>query len=169
MLSFPTSANTLKRRLSLNQGNGSDCVSGHCNISLSQICCKNEGAISLNPQHETVKDNSVQSWLFVPWCLCDEMGNVLKACLLHTQVSEKNACMVIWVISQTSSFFFFFQALMFCFVVFYLFLTLLTLHCSTQAFSTCSEQGGLLSACSAQSSHCAGFSCGAQALGHRLQ
>ena len=56
---------------------------------------------------------------------------------------------------------------MFCFVVFYLFLTLLTLHCSTQAFSTCSEQGGLLSACSAQSSHCAGFSCGAQAVGHR--
>ena len=58
---------------------------------------------------------------------------------------------------------------MFCFV-FYLFLTLLTLHCSTQAFSTCGEQGGLLSTCSAQPSHCDGFSCcAAQALGHRLQ
>ena len=32
-------------------------------------------------------------------------------------------------------------------------------------FSSCGN-GGLLSSCSAQASHCSGFSCGVQTLGH---
>ena len=47
----------------------------------------------------------------------------------------------------------------------YLFLAALGFHCCAQAFSSCSKQG-LLSSCSAQDSHCSGFShCRAQALG----
>ena len=39
----------------------------------------------------------------------------------------------------------------------YLFLTVLGLHCCTQAFSSCGEQG-LLSSCGARASRCSGFS-----------
>ena len=41
----------------------------------------------------------------------------------------------------------------------YLFLAVLGLHCCTWAFSSCGKRG-LLSSCSAWSSHCDGFSCG---------
>ena len=48
----------------------------------------------------------------------------------------------------------------------YLFLAALDLHCFSQAFSSCSKRG-LLSGCSAQVSHCSGFSCcRVWALGH---
>ena len=47
----------------------------------------------------------------------------------------------------------------------YLFLAVLGLHCCTQTFSSCNDQG-LLPSCSAWASHCGGFSCcGAGALG----
>ena len=47
----------------------------------------------------------------------------------------------------------------------YLFLASVSLFCCIQAFSGCSEQG-LVCSCSAQASHCGGFSCwGAQVLG----
>ena len=49
-------------------------------------------------------------------------------------------------------------------VCMYLFMVVLGLHCCTHAFSSCGEWG-LLSSYSAWSSHCGGFSCGAQALG----
>ena len=42
----------------------------------------------------------------------------------------------------------------------------LDLSCCTQAFSSCSKWE-LLSGCSAQASHCGGFSCGAWALDHK--
>ena len=48
----------------------------------------------------------------------------------------------------------------------YLFLAALSLHCCTQAFSSCSERG-LTLCCSVWASHCGGFSCGAWALGTR--
>ena len=46
----------------------------------------------------------------------------------------------------------------------YLVIVCLGLHCYTQAFSSCSEQG-LLSSCRAKASHCSGFCCRAQSLG----
>ena len=45
---------------------------------------------------------------------------------------------------------------------FYLFLTVLGIHCCTQAFSSCSKRG-LLSSSGVQASHCGGIPCGAQA------
>ena len=49
----------------------------------------------------------------------------------------------------------------------YLFLAVSGLRCCMQAFSSCSERGATL-CCSAQASHCSGFSCcGARALGTR--
>ena len=55
------------------------------------------------------------------------------------------------------------------FVVVYLFLAMLGLHCCAQAFSACGEPG-LLPSCSAQASHCGGFLCrGARAPGAPAQ
>ena len=51
-----------------------------------------------------------------------------------------------------------------CFILIYLFLALLSLHCSMQAFSGCSKRR--LLCCDALVSHYGGFSCcGAQASG----
>jgi len=59
-----------------------------------------------------------------------------------------------------------YQALEIQSYLFFYFLAALGLHCSTRAFSSCSEQG-LLSSCGVRASHCGGFSCcRAQALGH---
>ena len=67
------------------------------------------------------------------------------------------------------TFFFFFlvfcvpKVILFFFLI--LFLAVLSLHCCTQAFSSCGEWGATLR-CSAPASHCGGFSCcRAQALG----
>ena len=52
---------------------------------------------------------------------------------------------------------------------FYLFFTVLGLHCCTQAFCSCGKWG-LLSSCGVQASHCSGFSCcKVQALGSWAQ
>ena len=51
--------------------------------------------------------------------------------------------------------------------VFFFFLAVLGLRCCARAFSSCGEQGATL-CCSAQASHCGGFSCcRAWALGTR--
>ena len=55
----------------------------------------------------------------------------------------------------------------YCYYYYYYFLAALDLHCCGQALSSCSKQK-LLFRCSAQASHCSGFSCcGARALGKR--
>jgi len=77
-----------------------------------------------------------------------------------------------WIIAKAREFQ---KYIYFCFIDYakaffidLLFLAVLGLHCCLQAFSSCNELG-LLSRCSAQASHCSGFSsCVAWALEHRL-
>ena len=57
------------------------------------------------------------------------------------------------------------HSFIYIYIFIYLFLAVLGLRCCMRAFSSCGERGPTLR-CSAQASHCGGFSCcGAQALG----
>ena len=74
-----------------------------------------------------------------------------------------NHHLLVFGISTVVSFFFFFNAFIYLFV---LFLATLGLCCYTGFFSRCGKWG-LLSSCTAWASHCVGFSgCRAQAVGH---